>query len=68
MRTYEERREEERKYEADIFYEVWRSHGNPDEIDYDRVRDNWYNGYSSEDSARVELQSQKRQPQEQEEE
>ncbi len=28
-----------RDYHGDVFYEVWRSGGNPDAVDYDRVED-----------------------------
>ena len=37
MKSREEQREERRQYENDVFYELWRSGGNPDLIDYDRV-------------------------------
>lgn len=30
MRTREERREEERRYEADVYYEAWRSGMDPE--------------------------------------
>lgn len=33
------RREEQREFEGDVFYEVWRRGGNPDCIDYDRLQD-----------------------------
>lgn len=59
MKSYEERREEERKYESDVFYEVWRSGGNPDRVDPDRIRDCYYNGYDTESAASVELRAQR---------
>ena len=68
MKSYEERREERRQYENDVFYEVWRSGGNPDGIDYDRVRDHYYDGYSSEESAGYELRSQRNRHSEEDEE
>ena len=46
MRSYEERREERRKYEADCYYEAWRR-GLP-EPDLDRVYDAYYDGVPSE--------------------
>jgi len=45
------RREEERCYENDVFYDVWRSGGNPDAVDYDRARDAYYDGMRAEDHA-----------------
>ena len=51
-------REEQRKYENDIFYEVWRSGGNPDQINDDRVNDSWWEGHSPEQAARRELKAQ----------
>lgn len=68
MKTYEERREEERQYHNDVFYEVWRSGGNPDRIDHDRVQDAYYNSRESGDAAHVEMRSQMPKPQEPSEE
>ena len=63
MRTREEQREERRKYEGDVAYEVWRSGGNPDRINDDRVENNFYDGHDYEYAARRELSTQKpRQP------
>ena len=62
MRTREEQREERREYEADVFYEVWRSGGNPDRINNDRVEDAYYNGCSYESATRRELNAQKPRP------
>lgn len=55
----ERQRDEERRYENDVFYDVWRSGGNPDRIDHDRVSDSRFDGLSSEDAARRELKSQR---------
>lgn len=55
-----ERREEQREYDADVFYGVWRSGGNADAIDSDRVRDHFYDGLSSDEAAREEIRSQHR--------
>lgn len=66
MKTHEERREEERRYNADVDYEVWRNGGDTDRIDYDRVRDNRDSGYCPEESAKVELNRQKPRPSEEE--
>lgn len=53
-----ERREREREeYRGDVFYEVWRSGGSPDYIDYERVRDHFYDGFSAEEAARAELRA-----------
>lgn len=53
--TYEERQarrdEERRRFYADVAYDVWRSGGNPDRIDHDRVRDAFYDGRTAESYA-----------------
>lgn len=68
MRSREEQREERRRYEGDVEYEVWRSGGNPDMVDRDRV-DNCHDmGYFADEAARVELRHQRPQPQAQEQE
>ena len=52
---YYERREREREeYRGDVFYEVWRSGGNPDRIDDDRVNDRFYDGYQADECAHAE--------------
>lgn len=58
-KTYEERREEQRKYQGDVWYEVWRSGRDPDMIDHDRVSRNYYDGMDYQDAARVELRHQR---------
>jgi hypothetical protein len=68
MKSYEERREEQRRYESDVFYEVWRSGGNTDRIDPDRVQDRYYNGQDAESAASAELWAQRPKPQEPSEE
>ena len=45
-------RKEEYDYENDVYYEVWRSGGNPDRIDMDRVNDDFHENLSHEQSAR----------------
>ena len=68
--SYEERRErqrsEEREYRGDVMYEVWRSNGNPDRIDYDRVGRSHDEGLQVDDAARRELRAQRPPPSEQE--
>jgi hypothetical protein len=59
MKSYEERREERREYEADVYYEVWRSGGSPDRIDTDRVEQNYYDGLTEERAACVEIEKQR---------
>lgn len=63
-RSYEDRREEDRdarrKYEGDVTYEVWMMGGNVDNINFDRVDDNRYDGVDAEDAAAAELRSQLR--------
>ena len=51
-------REDERKYRGDVDYEVWRSGGNTDAIDYDRVEDHRWDGYTAEENAQYELRRQ----------
>lgn len=53
----DDRDRERREYDADVFYDVWRSGGDPDRIDPDQVRDHFYDGFSAEDSARAELRA-----------
>ncbi len=55
MRSREERERERREYEADVAYAVWRSGGNPDRVDHDRVLDHYYDGRYSDEAARSEL-------------
>jgi hypothetical protein len=51
-----------RDYEADVFYEVWRSGGDPDRIDYDRLADNYWNGIDAETATHYELRAQRPKP------
>lgn len=60
-----DRYEERRKYENDVFYEVWRAGGNPDAINYDRVEEHFYNGDYSDCAASHELRAQMPQQEEQ---
>ncbi len=66
MRTREERRREERRYEGDVVYDVWRNGGNPDHVDLDRIQDHFYNGDESTQATRDELRHQRPRPQEEE--
>jgi hypothetical protein len=59
MKTREERNEERREYHNDVAYDVWRSGGNMDAVDYDRVQDHYYDGDSSESAASHELRAQR---------
>lgn len=60
----ERRREEERQYRGDVFYNVWRNGGNPDRINYDRVSDSFRDGIYHEDAALREMRAQRPKPQE----
>lgn len=53
-------RKEERDYESDVFYDVWRSGGNPDNIDMDRVNDDYHDGLSHEQSSENHFNRQKK--------
>lgn len=46
-------------YWGDVVYEVWRSGGDVDRIDDDRVEDSRWDGIEYEQAARVELQHQR---------
>lgn len=58
-REYERREEERRRYHADVTYDVWRSNRNPDDVNYERVRDSFYEGLSSGDAAAREIHAQR---------
>lgn len=60
MRTREQIRKEEREYEGDVVYDVWRRGGNPDRIDVERVQEHYYQGDEHEMAARDELRHQQR--------
>ena len=62
MRSRDEQREEQRRYEGDVWYDVWRGGGNPDRVDHDRVIDGYYEGRQAEDVARSELRRQRPPP------
>lgn len=44
----EARRNEQRQFEANVYYEVWRAGGNPDRINPDRVDDAFWNSRTEE--------------------
>lgn len=48
-------REKQDRYRGDVIYDVWRSGGNVDRIDYDRVTDGYYDGRDAESMAASEL-------------
>lgn len=50
--------DDRRRYEGDVVYEVWRSGRNPDAIDYERVRDSYYQGVEAEYAAEREIRAQ----------
>ena len=56
-----ERREAE-DFRGDVIYDVWRSGGNPDLVDYDYVDDRRYDGCEADDVAAEELRRQRRTP------
>lgn len=59
-RREEQRREERRRFEADAAYEVWRSGGDVDAVDHDRLHDAFHEGASSSEAAQAELARQRR--------
>jgi hypothetical protein len=54
--------DESRKYNNDVFYEVWRRGGDPDRIDCDRVADDRYDGLSASESASAQIERQRPAP------
>jgi hypothetical protein len=55
-------RKDERKYRGDVEYEVWRSGGNPDNVDYDRVSDYYWDGISPDSASYRETKRQRPTP------
>lgn len=58
--------DERREYQGDVWYEVWRSGGNPDRVNEDRVEDSYYQGMDSMRAAERELKAQRPRHEEQE--
>ncbi|MDD5086117.1 MAG: hypothetical protein PHE61_08845 [Candidatus Omnitrophica bacterium] len=56
----------EREYENEVYYEVWRMGGNPDGVNYDRVSDGYYCGRDADETAARELRHQRSRRQEEE--
>ena len=54
------KRRDKRDYRGDVVYLVWRHGGDPDQVDYDRVRDYYYDGRDQEEAASIELRIQQR--------
>ncbi len=66
MKSREERRQEEREYRGDLWYEVWRHGGNPDRVSYDDAA-NWHDrGVDARHAASAILQAQRPHPVEEE--
>lgn len=53
-----QRRDEERKFERDVAYEVWRNGGDMDRINPDRIQDHRQQGWNVE-ATRSELRAQR---------
>lgn len=53
--SYESRRDERREWDSNVYYEVWRSGGNPDNINPDRMDDRFYNSQTAEEAASGEM-------------
>ncbi len=51
--------DEQREYENEVFYQVWRAGGNPDRINDDRVLDNFYDHEDEDYAAQIELNAQR---------
>jgi hypothetical protein len=65
-KSWEDRREEQRKFEADVTYDVWRSGGDVDRINWDRVEDQRYAGAYADEAADLEVRRQRPRPQDEE--
>jgi hypothetical protein len=52
------RREEQEQFRGDVIYQVWRSGGNPDRINDDRLSDRYWDGQNADEAASAELRSQ----------
>ena len=53
-----DRREQERERDeafGDAVYEAWRRGYNPDQVERERIEDDWYAGYPAEDCASREV-------------
>lgn len=57
---WELERKARQEYAGDVMYEVWRSGGNPDLVDYDCTDDCYYDGRDSDSCARDEIRRQRR--------
>lgn len=44
-----------RRAEGDAFFDAWRSGLNPDRVDYERVRDSIYSGYTPREASSREV-------------
>lgn len=58
MRSREEIREDRHNYEMDVEYEVWRNGGNPDNVNHERVEENYYQGIDVDSACHSELKAQ----------
>lgn len=63
----EQRREEERQYQADVAYQVWRNGGDMDRVDRERVNEHYWQGDDCDRAASHELRSQRPKPPQEEE-
>jgi len=68
MRSPSERRAEERRYRADVSYDVYRAGYDPDRIDSDRVGSRFLDGYDAASTARNEIRIQRERRERREEE
>uniref|UniRef100_A0A6H1ZVW2 Uncharacterized protein n=1 Tax=viral metagenome TaxID=1070528 RepID=A0A6H1ZVW2_9ZZZZ len=59
IRTREEQREERRRYEGDVVYDVWRNGGNPDRVNVERIEEHFYRGDDCDSATRDELRHQR---------
>jgi hypothetical protein len=44
-----------KEYQSEAWYEAWRSGGNPDALEYDKLRDSYDAGMPAEEAARSAL-------------
>lgn len=61
MKSREQERDERRRYEGDVAYEVWRSGRDADRISHDRMESHYYAGDSAQAAANHEIRLQRQQ-------
>ncbi len=58
MSRWSDERDRAQHFRADVAYQVWRSGGNPDAVNGDRLFNDFYEGRSVDDCVRAEMRRQ----------